>query len=251
MGRKLDLTGQTFNELTAIKEVPTPKGRKKGVYWLCKCSCGNEIIVPTSHLRTGHTKSCGCKKNDYLREKKTKRNVYDLTGEYGICYASNTNEPILFDLEDYDKIKDYCWLVVRKRPNSKYRRVQAGCGHGRGNRSIVKMHRLILGDNDLGLVTDHINGNTLDNRKENLRFCTIEENNRNLRAKHDGYKGVQKEKKKWVANIVVDHVKHRIGLFNTPEEAALAYNEAALKYHGEFASLNDVHFDNGINTIAD
>lgn len=58
MPAKLDLTGQTFNKLTVIKEAPRVASNKSR--WYCRCECGNEIAVHTMHLRSGHTKSCGC-----------------------------------------------------------------------------------------------------------------------------------------------------------------------------------------------
>lgn len=58
MPRPLDLTGQKFGELTVIKKSKTRKSNR--IAWDCKCSCGNETIVITSHLTSGHTRSCGC-----------------------------------------------------------------------------------------------------------------------------------------------------------------------------------------------
>ncbi len=103
------------------------------------------------------------------------------------------------------------------------------------------MHRLIM-NTPPGMDTDHINGNSLDNRRCNLRVCTHAENLRN-KAKTKGtskYKGVHwhKADNKWRAQIGVDWGKLHLGNFHTEEEAALAYNEAALKHFGEFARLN-------------
>jgi len=90
-------------------------------------------------------------------------------------------------------------------------------------------------------VVDHINGDTLDNRKDNLRLCTQGENSKNRRAQigTSVYKGVGYEKKagKWRARIR-DNYKHIfLGYFDTPEEAAEAYQDAARLRHGEFASI--------------
>lgn len=56
------LYGQRFGKLTAIE--PVGYDHRKSVLWLCKCSCGNEVIVRSSRLKSGHTKSCGCLKSD-------------------------------------------------------------------------------------------------------------------------------------------------------------------------------------------
>lgn len=96
-------------------------------------------------------------------------------------------------------------------------------------------------------IIDHINGDGLDNRKQNLRICTKSENacNRGIdRDNTSGYKGVcyisnkTKRVKRWIAQIAINKKHICIGYFHTKEEAAIAYNEAATKYHGEFAKLN-------------
>lgn len=115
MGKFKDLTGMKFGRLTIIKRAEdyvSPSGEKK-VQWLCECSCENKtrIIVIGSNLTKRNTESCGClaKEKTIKRNKSRKRyNQYDLSGEYGIGYTSK-GEKFYFDLEDYDKIKDYCW----------------------------------------------------------------------------------------------------------------------------------------------
>lgn len=106
------------------------------------------------------------------------------------------------------------------------------------------LHRLITNANVMEYV-DHINGNTLDNRRSNLRICTKAQNckNRGLsknKTSKVNFKGVTyyKSNKKYIARITNNENKIYLGSFNTAEEAAKAYNEAAIKYHGEFARLN-------------
>ena len=86
---------------------------------------------------------------------------------------------------------------------------------------------------------DHINGNRLDNRIENLRLCTPQQNqwNRSKSVKNtSGFKGVSYEKKnkKWRARIKIDGGNKCLGLYQTKQEAADAYNSYAKKIHGEF-----------------
>ena len=103
------------------------------------------------------------------------------------------------------------------------------------------MHRSVLNPG-LGKQVDHINRNKLDNRFANLRICSPSQNNWNCGVKRknntSGFKGVSKYKKKWVATIQANREHIHIGYFKNKVKAAKAYNQAALKYHGEFAGLN-------------
>ena len=92
---------------------------------------------------------------------------------------------------------------------------------------------------------DHINRDRLDNRKSNLRFCTRTENNHNMKLSSrnkSGAKGIYKDKNRLRVSIMFNGKKIYLGTFpNTPEgfkQAKIAYNNAAIKYYGEFAYLN-------------
>lgn len=106
----------------------------------------------------------------------------------------------------------------------------------------VYMHRLIVGRDADGKVVDHRSGDKLDNRRENLRACSLAENARSTRKREGAhpYKGVyfRPHMGKWRAQIRADRKIHRLGHFSSPEDAARAYNEAAARLHGEFARLN-------------
>ena len=109
----------------------------------------------------------------------------------------------------------------------------------------LRLHRFLLGLS-FGDKTqvDHINGNGLDNRKENLRLCNNAQNAFNASKQcnnKSGYKGVcswSKGVKKWRAQIQFNSKVIHIGSFQNKEDAARAYDEAARKYFGEFARLN-------------
>ena len=84
--------------------------------FLCQCECGNKIIVKSFNLLSGTTKSCGCIMKEILikRNLNRKKNNYNLLDEYGIGYTSK-GEEFYFDLEDYNKIKDYTWCYTPKK----------------------------------------------------------------------------------------------------------------------------------------
>ncbi len=103
----------------------------------------------------------------------------------------------------------------------------------------VKMHRELSSQRRV----DHINNDSLDNRRENLRPCTQAENTRNARSWGSvPYKGVSFHTitNKYRARIRINGATRQIGVFDNAESAALAYNEAAKSHYGEFAYLNEV-----------
>ncbi|UUT18437.1 AP2 domain-containing protein [Bacillus velezensis] len=114
----------------------------------------------------------------------------------------------------------------------------------KGKKTTVKMHRLITGAK-IGEVVDHINGDPADNRKINLRITTQSQNTKNVTTRRrnnaSGYKGVSwdRKKKKWMAKITVNYRAIYLGRHESKVDAAKAYNEAAIKYFGEFARLNE------------
>lgn len=108
----------------------------------------------------------------------------------------------------------------------------------------IKMHRLIMGITDPKIYVDHIDHDGLNNQRSNLRFATHQQNTTNRICRPRGtskYLGVQKTKYgKWSASIGNNGSNRWIGTFKDEESAAQAYNDAAIKYHGEFATLNKI-----------
>lgn len=148
------------------------------------------------------------------------------------------NKFALVDDEDYKQLSQWNWCA--KECNGKFYAVRRKPIAG----TLIRMHRQIL-DAPNSKEVDHINRNTLDNRKSNLRICTHKQNLRNQKvssANTSGFKGVswRKDIEKWSAYIKVNQKRIWLGVFEDKINAAEAYNNAALKYFGEFASLNDV-----------
>ncbi len=145
------------------------------------------------------------------------------------------------DPADYKRLKRYKWFA-RKGTNCFYV-FRDGPGKKAGRKSILYMHQEII-EVTKGMVTDHINRDGMDNRSANLRPATHSQNLWNSRrrtgAKSSKYKGVslKKQTRKWSARIGFENKEIHIGYFQNEIDAAKAYDEAAKKYHGEFASLN-------------
>jgi AP2 domain. len=146
----------------------------------------------------------------------------------------------LIDDEDYELVSQYKWCA-RWSPGMRSYYAVTNIRKPDGKRIHLQMHRLIT-NAQKGEVVDHINHNTLDNRKSELRLCTHSQNlhNQGRNSKNtSGYKGVHwyKRYKKWQAQIKLNGKKIHLGYFSTPEEAHAAYCKAALELHGEFAKV--------------
>lgn len=142
---------------------------------------------------------------------------------------------VLVDDEDVQLIQKHRWLIA----NTGYAVTYL---YPPGRTVCVLMHRLIMRAT-AGLVCDHIDGNKLDNRKTNLRLCKQSQNAKNRVGRRDsksGIKGVHwlEGRRLWEVQIRADERRVTVGRFKDLEQAKRAYNEAALKYHGEFARLN-------------
>ena len=143
------------------------------------------------------------------------------------CKSEEVAEAII-DAEDYEKCKDLKWYLT-------------GSGY------VISGHAPFLQHLIFGRKTqlDHKDRDKLNNRRNNLRTCTTAENSRNHKISSlnmSGYKGVHwhKKQRKWRADITSNTKRIYLGLFADVKQAALAYNEAAIKYHKEFARLNIV-----------
>ena len=144
----------------------------------------------------------------------------------------------LVDDEDFEYLNGQQWYAARS--GNKYYALRRDKNKALGFQT-SRMHREIMSPEGR-FVVDHINGNTLDNRKENLRVCTSSENKMNRRVcrSASGFKCVHwhKTRKRWQAYIRINKKRKCLGFFREKESAAIAYDKAAVKYYGEFAATN-------------
>ncbi len=214
-----DLLGNQYGRLYVSEYAGTISqyGKKRSAF-RCRCTCGNEVIVTRHDLKCGKRKTCGeCfriqEESDYYR-------YFDINGQ-----------SFIFDAEDLEIVKKYRWRIDAY-----------GYPVTRIDQKNYRLTRMLLNPpNDRYI--DHINGDTRDNRRENLRIVEKANNQMNMRTpSHNtsGYKGVSysREKQRYRAYISLNNKTKHIGYFDTAEEAARAYDEAARFYFGEFACVN-------------
>lgn len=262
MSRLIDMTGWIMAEhgvpesrlkvLQRVENRITPNGCVKA-QWLCECLCEKhtQFVTTGERIRYGITKSCGCllqetatqtiKQYQPMSAKlKRKYNEYTFFDTYGQGKFSNCEDVFLFDIEDFDLIKDYCWY----KDNHGY-----AVSHVKGTdrkEKRISMH-ILLGFK----YGDHINRDRTDNRKENLRDATPRENVRNRGVASNNTSGVvgvswDKSRQKWRAYIRLEDGWRQLGRFLNKDAAVRARLEAEAKYFKEFAPQRHLFEQYGI-----
>lgn len=149
----------------------------------------------------------------------------------------------IVDDEDYEWLNQWKWCYHKSYNGGYAERTD----YKNGVQKTIKMHREIMNATK-GQQIDHKNLNRLDNTKENLRICNIQENSFNRKSKGvtSKYKGVSYSTNgncKWRARIYCGDKRIHIGYYDNEIDAAKAYNEEAIKLFGEFAWLNEIPED--------
>lgn len=235
MGKFIDLTGKQIGRWTVLERVEDKYSHgRKYIMWKCKCSCNNHTIkiLSSKVLNSGNSQSCGCLHKERMKEvglNNRHPNIYDLTGDYGIGYTPQ-GEEFYFDLEDYDLIKNYRW----------YREIKGGYLVSVTHQGHIKMHNLIMG----ATYIDHINRQTNDNRKSNLRLAdkSINEMNKGCSIRNkSGIVGVSYSvrDKKWIAQIKKGN-DHRQKRFINKEEAIKQRLLWEKELFGEYSGQKDL-----------
>jgi hypothetical protein len=154
-------------------------------------------------------------------------------------------EPILVDDDVYEKFRFESWFITKGRNGSTGYAAKSEWIKGANKSARVYLHRIIM-DPAKGIPIDHINGNKLDNRRENLRVVNASVNEQNKKPYGESrLKGVHfnKHAGKWQSKITKDKKQIHLGYFDSSEDAARMYNFWALDLYGENAYFNkEIHF---------
>lgn len=239
------MSGQKFGRLTVIgldkermkqNKIRIQNGEIKSykTYFLCECECGNIKSIDSSALKSGTVVSCGCYQKELSKtiipDKNRKHNNYRIENNCVYMKSStNNNDEFIIDIDDFDKVYNYCWHIddngyviapIPKKKNKYYR-----------------LHRFVLNYDEEGIV-DHINHNTRDNRKENLRITNDYGNNVNSLRK---LSGIVKDKNKWNASIQYNLRKINLGYYDDINEAIDIRLKAEQVFFGEYSYLNSIY----------
>lgn len=208
---KVDLTGKRFGHLVVIKQVKVPDSRD-GIQWVCQCDCGNKTTVPTRLLNSGDVRSCGDRKKHPQNE-----GSKDLTG---MQFGHLTVIKIIPAKNPGENSKWLCQCDCGRKCEVLYTKLMNGsrtsCGHTIGTSEQMKpLHK---GFRDK-LFVDGIAVGMIDSTKRKVQ--------KNNTTGMNGVSIVQrKDGPKYQAQIYVNHVRTRLGFFDTLEEAKRARLEA-------------------------
>lgn len=198
--------------------------------------CGKRFLVSACVVKTGRGRYCSrdCKAKGLPIKVKRQPWVAD-----GVGYIPATRGIVAkVDPEMIPELSQWNWHA--RCINGTWYLYRAATLKGGRFSKVAALHRVLMNAGPHDLV-DHINGDSLDNRRANLRLCTAAQNARNCRRKTGGssqYKGVHKAGNRWLAAITVNNTKRRLGSFRHELDAALTYDAAAHEAFGEFARLN-------------
>ena len=239
-----DYLGHKFGMLTPIKRIGSNPPKFE-----CKCDCGNPIQVAQPLLRNGSSVSCGCLTKKKIGLANRKFNKIVRLDDHAEIYDSNGNIALI-DICDIEKVQRFCWYMA---PTGYF---FGRTGTDMVSENYIALHRYLfdLSPKDKVFV-DHINGNTRDNQRSNLRLCSPLENVWNGKLKKNnktGVPGVAIVNGKFVVNAVNNGKRYHLGTFNNIKDAADARYKFEIENRGDFARLTwyDKFKEDGDKSVA-
>lgn len=161
----------------------------------------------------------------------------EAANEYCVI-TTRKGERVLIDAQDYEALSAHTWYVNSWGYAVRFERVN-------GKKVCIRMHRELMGlSMHDGKIVDHVNRNRIDNRRANLRICTVSQNGVNSGPRsHNrlGVKGVQKHRNRFQTKITINGRRKFLGTFATAEEASEFFELASALVHGEFAPHGGHH----------
>lgn len=228
MAKREDLTGQIFGTRKVIKnycededwiKINKPIPKEKAKFRLTQClNCGAILPGDPKNLKKNPPKKCVfCSNIGNHYNIKTNTNNWSITNDNAICNVTFKNQIVSFyiDKEDYKQISQYIWRIVQKK--QKYYVITGSNKKG----TDIYLHHMFLPEKD-NLEVDHIDGNSLNNRKSNLRYTTHQEN---------------------VDNVIATRIDNQIGI------RGVSYNSKAKIYKVDFIYHNKRYYFKDWNTI--
>jgi hypothetical protein len=230
MKKVIDLTGNKYGKLAVL-------GRDfdktcKNIHWFCICDCGNPKIISVTgnNLKNGNTSSCGCYAKEKQKQTKNfKTNKWYFENDIAVGFTTK-NQKFYIDINDYEKVKNYCWRLDREGYVVSNKR--------QGKNKTIRIHRLIMDAKEDELI-DHINWDRTLNIKSNLRIATLSENNVNIKRKSNnssGYTGIKPTKNgKWQSQISFNNIRYYLGTFDDIQDAIEVRHNAEINLHKNFS----------------
>lgn len=229
---------------------------RKDTLWRCRCrNDGNIFVAGAYQLRNGRSSSCGCKRAMKAKRALSKTNIYsdikeDEHGKYMIGYTTNNNTPFYFDAEDFDLIKNFCWIDYKMCNCRNFIILKAHVSKEQQDKYKITKTTILFHQLIGCKYYDHIDRNHLNNRKYNLRKCTHAQNstNRSIQSNNkSGVIGICYYQNAWNVELSLNKKKVFLGRFQNFEEAVKVRLLAEIKYFGEFAPQKHLYKKYGVD----